>query len=157
MSKNGDSSLRPSRHKLPSPMNAAALETTMGPVRESFRALATTIVPEAGELDARGWDELERIIEQGLSSRPPSVRRQLRFLVRALNVLPVFRFGRTFLWLDPARRTAFLLAIENAPLLLLRRGFWGLRTLVFMGYYGRDEARAAIGYRADPRGWEARA
>lgn len=132
------------------------LEGTFGPVRESFRALATTIVPEAERLDGSGWDELETIVERGLSVRPASIRRQLRFLVRALNVLPVLRFGKTFRSLDAAKRTAFLLAVEDAPLLLLRRGFWGLRTLVFMGYYGREEARAAIGYRADARGWEAR-
>ena len=41
-------------------------------------------------------------------------------------------------------------------MLAVRRGFWGLRTLVFMGYYARPEAAAAIGYRADVRGWEAR-
>ena len=46
--------------------------------------------------------------------------------------------------------------MENAPLLLMRRGFWGIKTLVFMGYYGRDEARAEVGYRATVRGWAAR-
>jgi hypothetical protein len=130
--------------------------STFGPVRASFRALATTIVPEANALDENGWLELERIVEEGLASRPPSIRRQLRFLVRILNVLPLFRFGGTFRNIDPPRRTKFLLAIQDAPLLLLRRGFWGLRTLVFMGYYGREAARAAIGYRADPRGWDIR-
>ncbi|HYM61696.1 MAG TPA: hypothetical protein VEZ11_12495 [Thermoanaerobaculia bacterium] len=130
-------------------------EGTFVPVREIFRALAATIVPEAQALDDRGWTELEEIVEEGLAPRPKSIRRQLRILVRALNVIPVFRFGRTFRALDPAKRTAFLLSVQDAPLLLLRRGFWGLRTLVFMGYYGRHEASAAIGYRADPRGWEA--
>jgi hypothetical protein len=135
------------------PMSAAM---TFAPVRERFRSIACVIVPEATALDDAGWTELEGIVEKGLATRPPSVRRQLRILVRVLDLLPLFRFGRTLRALDPARRTRFLLAIENAPLLLLRRGFWGLRTLVFMGYYGREEAAAAIGYRADPRGWEAR-
>ena len=130
--------------------------TTFAPVRETFRNLATTIVPEAAALDERGWEELEQIIERGLRARPDSIRRQLRILVRALNVLPLFRFGKTFGALDAATRTAFLEKIQNAPLLVLRRGFWGLRTLVFMGYYSRDEARDAIGYRADPRGWQVR-
>ncbi|HSP35980.1 MAG TPA: hypothetical protein VLU46_16840, partial [Thermoanaerobaculia bacterium] len=58
--------------------------------------------------------------------------------------------------LDAAKRTTFLEAVQDAPLLPLRRGFWGLRTLVFMGYYSRDDARTAIGYRADPRGWAVR-
>lgn len=129
---------------------------TFGPVRESFRALAVTIVPEACSLDARAWDDLERIVEEGLASRPPSIRRQLRFFVRLLDLLPVLRFGRTFRSLDPSRRTTFLLGVQDAPVLLIRRGFWGLRTLVYMGYYSRQEARDAIGYRADARGWEVR-
>lgn len=130
--------------------------TTFAPVRDSFRALARTIVPEATALDDAEWTEVERIIEQGLASRPASVRRQLRVLVRALDLIPLLRYGRTFRALDGDRRTRFLLGVQDAPLLLLRRGFWGLRTLVFMGYYGRPAAAAAIGYRADRRGWEAR-
>jgi hypothetical protein len=46
--------------------------------------------------------------------------------------------------------------LETARLVLVRRGFWGLRTLILMGYYGRPAAAAAIGYRADPQGWEMR-
>ena len=133
-----------------------ARETIFGPVILSFRALAGTIVPEAGALDEVAWRNLEQIVEEGLASRPASIRRQLRLLVRALDLLPLLRYGKRFRTLDPARRAAFLLGVRDAPVLLLRRGFWGLRTLVFMGYYGRQEARDAIGYRADARGWDAR-
>jgi hypothetical protein len=129
-------------------------DATFAPVRDRFRAIARTIVGEADALDEVGWTELESIIERGLASRPASVRRQLRILVRALDLIPVLRYGRTFRNLDRARRTRFLLAVQDAPLLLLRRGFWGLRTLVFMGYYGRADAAAMIGYRGDLRGWE---
>lgn len=131
-------------------------DSTFAPVRDRFRALARTIVPEAEVLDDAAWSEVERIIEQGLASRPRSVRRQLRMLVRVLDLIPLLRYGRTFRSLDRERRTRFLLAVQDASSLLLRRGFWGLRTLVFMGYYGRADAAAAIGYRADPRGWEIR-
>lgn len=133
------------------------MSTSLGPVRNSFRALASSIVPEAERLDERGWVELEQIVEHALSARPAKMQRQLLLFIRALNVLPLFRFGRTFLSLDPVRRTKFLLAIQDAPLVLVRRGFWGLRTLVFMGYYTRDSVRAEIGYRASARGWLARA
>ncbi len=137
-------------------MTARPSEPTFAPVRESFRALGMTIVPEAERLSPDEWTEVEQIVEQGLASRPASIRRQLRLFVRILNFLPLLRFGRTFRDLDPERRTRFLLAIQDAPLLLLRRGFWGIRTLVFMGYYARAGARGEIGYRADVRGWEAR-
>lgn len=131
-------------------------EGTLSPVRRGFRALAETIVPESKQLDDAAWEDLERIVEQALSAQPESLRKQLRLLIRALNLLPVLRFGRTFRSLEAGKRTLFLHGIENAPLLALRRGFWGLRTLVFLGYYGRREAGESIGYRADPRGWEAR-
>ncbi len=129
---------------------------TFAPVRSTFRALAASIVPESVRLDEKGWTELEAIVDEGLAARPESIRRQLRIFVRALNLLPLLRFGRTFRGLDPQRRTAFLLAVQDAPLLLVRRGFWGVRTLIYMGYYGRDDARREVGYRADVRGWQVR-
>jgi hypothetical protein len=131
-------------------------EGFLSPVRKSFRAMATAIVPESAQLDDAAWEDLERIVEKALSAQPESLRMQLRLLIRALNLLPVLRFGRTFRSLEAGKRALFLHGIENAPLLALRRGFWGLRTLVFLGYYGRRESGESIGYRADPRGWEAR-
>jgi hypothetical protein len=53
----------------------------------------------------------------------------------------------------PTRRAKFLEEVERSPLLLVRRGFWGIRTLIMMGYYARPEAKAEIGYRATGRGW----
>ncbi len=126
------------------------------PVRAPFRALATTFVPEAASLGERDWAEAEAIVERALSDRPASLRRQVVLLIRALEWLPVFRFGRRLTRLDAARRDAFLGALERSPLLLLRRGIWGLRTLAFMGYYARPAAADAIGYRARLRGWESR-
>lgn len=131
-------------------------ELVLEPVRIPFRALARTFVPETAQLDERAWQDLERIVEDALAARPPRIRRQLAVLIRLLDVLPVFCYGRRFTAMDDARRTRFLRAVQDAPILLLRRGVWGLRTLVFMGYYARAEAAALIGYRAHPRGWEAR-
>lgn len=131
-------------------------ESTFGPVRETFRAIATTVVPEAVRLAPEEWSEVEQIVERGLASRPQSIRRQLRLFVRILDVLALLRFGKAFRALDAKRRANFLLAVQDAPILLFRRGFWGIRTLVFMGYYSRSAAREEIGYRANVRGWQGR-
>jgi hypothetical protein len=125
-------------------------------VRDTFRAVAVTVVPEASTLDESGWKALEALVEKTLAKRPPGMRRQLVLFVRAIEHLPRFRWGRPFTALSQEARTRMLSSLERSPLLLLRRGFWGLRTLVFLGYYARPEAAAAIGYRADARGWEAR-
>lgn len=126
------------------------------PVRPVFRALAATIVPDAAHLDERGWSDLERIVEDVLASRPERMRRQLALFVRALDVIPLARHGRRFTALDAERRTRVLRGVQDAPLLFMRRGFWGLRTLVYMGYYARPEGAATTGWRANPLGWQAR-
>jgi hypothetical protein len=118
--------------------------------------MASTFVPEAKDLDERGWSDVEAIAERFLASKPEGIRRQVVLLVRLLQLLPILRWGRPFTALSPERRSRFLAALQDSPLLLLRRGIWGLRTIAFMGYYARAEAAAAIGYRADKRGWEAR-
>ena len=38
-------------------------DPVLPPVRAVFRAIARTVVPEAAELDAAAWTELERIVE----------------------------------------------------------------------------------------------
>lgn len=121
-----------------------------------FRAIATTIVPEAERLTAAEWAELERIVEEVLRQRPPRMRRQLGLLIRVIDWAAVLAAGRRFSALEAPERLRFLERLSRAPILRLRRGVWGLRTLVLMGFYARPEARATIGYRADKRGWEAR-
>ena len=125
-------------------------------VRPVFRAIAATVVPEAAALDERDWAALETIVVDALAIRPPKLQRQLLTFIRLVEWLPLPRYGRRFTRLDADRRTRVLRALQDAPVLLLRRGCWGLRTLVLMGYYGRPAALQEIGYRADPKGWEVR-
>jgi hypothetical protein len=126
------------------------------PVRATVRAIASTIVPEASDLDEPGWTSLERIIERALAARPRSVQRQVVLFMRVVNVVSIMRYGRGVARLGAEQRRAVLDWLQDAPLLVLRRGLWGIRTLALMGYYARPEAARAIGYRADPRGWDAR-
>jgi len=126
------------------------------PVQRPFRAIALTVVPEAARLSDRGWEELERLVEHRLATQPAKTRRQVRFFIRVLQWLPLLRFGRTFTGLDATRRLRVLQTVGDAPVLLLRRGVWGLRVLVQLGYYAQPHVAAEIGYLADPRGWEAR-
>ncbi len=130
-------------------------DRVLEPVKPVFRAIAETVVPESARLDSAGWKQLETIIGDLLLSKPASMRKQILVFIRLLNWLTVFRYGRRFTKLPPGKRTRFLSAVENSSLTLFRLGFWGLRSLVFMGYYGRPEAATEIGYTADPRGWEA--
>lgn len=120
-----------------------------------FRAVVSTIVPEAAVLDELGWRDVLQVIESLLRDRPESLKRQIRIFLRAIEWLPVVRYGRPFTRLDPNIRARVLAHLENDRIQKVRVGFWGLRTLVLAGYYGRPQAAQAIGYAAGPRGWEA--
>lgn len=125
-------------------------------VRPILRAIATAVVPEAARLDDPGWLDVERIVAGAVAARPAALRGQILLFIRLIEWAPLLRHGARFSRLDAGRRARFLSALENAPLLPIRRGFWGLRTLLLMGYYGRPEAAREIGYRAVPDGWAVR-
>ena len=128
----------------------------LAPHRKTFRAFATTVVPEMTALDEAGWSEVEGTVEHALARRPKKMRRQLRLLLGVIENLPRVRYGRGFSALDAGRRTTMIDTLQYAPVKLLRRGVWGLRTLVLMGCYTREPAMRELGYRARAGGWGAR-
>ncbi len=134
-------------------------EPGRGPVLSSLRgplrAVASVVLPSPEALDEEGWTEAEKIIEKALAPKPAGVKLQLRLFLRALNLLPLVTSGRTFVGLPRDRRAAFLRRLHSSPIMPLRRGLWGIRTLLFMGYYNQPRVREAIGYGADPWGWTA--
>jgi hypothetical protein len=129
--------------------------TVLAPVRAVFRAIVVTIVPDSKQLDEPGWLALEELVEDALEIRPRTLRSQLQLFLRAIEWLPVLRYGRTFVALRDEQRSRVLTYLQDHQLERIRCGFWGLRTLAFLGYYGRPEGARAIGYVPDPRGWEA--
>ena len=125
--------------------------------RRTFRAVTLTVVPEAIRLPENEWVAIESIVADALAPRPRAMLRQLGVFMHVIDIVAFLRRGRRFRALGSSARTRILQGFERSSVLLLRRGFWGLRTLALMGYYARPEARRDIGYRADARGWEARA
>jgi len=139
--------------------NREAATTTstsvLGSLRPVFRAIASVVIPDTDGFDDAAWGELESLAEESLRTRPAALHRQIRLLLRVIQWLPVLRFGRTFTSLDTSRRTQFLAGLQTSRVDRLRVGFWGLRTLVLLGHYGRPAAAARIGYEPNARGWEA--
>lgn len=130
--------------------------SALAPVQATFRAVAETVVPEMASLTPDAWREVESVVEAALASRPEAMRRQLVAFLRIIELLPLLRRFRRFSHLTPQQRTAVLHGLESSRHLLVRRGFWGVRTLVFMGYYTREDVQGALGYRAHADGWSAR-
>src|SRR5271166_4084485 len=130
-----------------------ASHSVLAPVRAVFRAVVPTLVPAAKELDEPGWQELEALVEDALAIRPPALRKELQLFLGAIEWLPVVRYGCTFSGLGEEKRNCVLRHLQDHPVERVRCGFWGLRTLALLGYYGRPEGAHSIGYVPDQRGW----
>lgn len=128
----------------------------IAPLPPVFRAVVCTVVPEGRDLDESDWDELEALVRDSLERRPAHLRRRLALFMWLVQWAPLLRYGRPFTALNPTPRSRVLSWLQNHRISLIRIGFWGLRTLAMLGYYGRPAAAKAIGYEPDARGWDAR-
>ncbi|MGQ0704412.1 MAG: hypothetical protein ACT4PM_14960, partial [Gemmatimonadales bacterium] len=102
------------------------------------------------------WAEAEATVERFVMTRPRALRRQLNALIGFLEIAARLRHGTRLARLAPRQRTRLLEGLARSRVLLLRRGIWGLRTLVMLGWYTQAGVAATIGYRASPGGWDAR-
>jgi len=124
-------------------------------VEPAFRALAETFVPDLAEAGGDEWSRLTEVVDGALRRRPPAIGRQLVLFVRVLDWLPLFTAGRRFAALELGDRRAFLERMQDSRWLVVRRGVWGLRSVVFLGYYSRPEVHARLGYHPHRDGWDA--
>lgn len=125
------------------------------PVRAALRAMARAMVPATQQYAEADWADFEQRIEGALAPRPPRVRAQFATFVRLANWLAVPLAGKPLVALAPAAAERVLHRLERAPVALIRRGTWGVRTMAFLGHYTRASAIAASGWRGDARGWDA--
>lgn len=115
--------------------------------KEAFLlVVARRIVPEVAALDERGLAHFAAIIDRALGDRPEDVRKKFATFLGVLRWAPVLRYGAPLDRLAPRRQDAVLRWFEDAPVGLLRQGTWGLKSMVFMGFYGRAEVWDEIGY-----------
>ena len=124
-------------------------------LRPKLRALAISFIPETALAGDPEWAALEATVEQAVSSRP-GLHRQLALLIGLLDAAALLRYGSGLARLDESRRGSLLAQLAVARLPLLRRGIWGLRTLLMLGWYTQPAVAAALGYRAQAAGWSAR-
>ncbi len=122
----------------------------------AFRAFAQSFIPETAGATEPEWRNLEAAVQSALEARPVTVRRQILLFVRLVDLAARARHRHAFGTLDPARSARLLQGFARSRVLLFRRGVWGLRTLVMLGWYTDPGVIAALGYRAAPAGWDAR-
>jgi hypothetical protein len=120
------------------------------PLSEHQRAflltLAARIVPWSVNLPPDRRAACLQLIGDTLASRRLAMQRQFGLFLGVLRWAPALRYLRPFDALDPHRQDAVLRWFQDCPFALIRSGFWGLRTLVFLGCYGHPDVGASIAY-----------
>jgi hypothetical protein len=112
-------------------------------------------LPDANSLSESEWLVLYAVIDQALVSRPKAVRKQLSAFISLIRIMTFVRHAKSFTALPTRQRFGLLHSLETSRIAILRKGMWGLRTVLMMGFYARPNAAIAIGYRADRKGWAA--
>jgi len=113
--------------------------------------LGTRMAPGIAGLDRRGVKRFRLVIRRMLLRRSAAERFQVRLLLFVIRWLPAPVFLRPFERIPRGAQDWILRRFETAPFRLLRAGFWGLKTLVFMGHYGQPNVAREIHYTPDLR------
>jgi hypothetical protein len=108
--------------------------------------VAGDVVPAMGAADREVRRDFREIIDKALAARPAGVRRQFGTFLAVLRLAPVVRFGASYPRLDPERRRRVLAWFQDCPVSLFRKGFWGVKALVFMGFYAQLATAPQIHY-----------
>ncbi len=108
--------------------------------------LALVLVPPARELSTEQRTRFHTLIEDMLSTRPKIMVRLVGIFLAVLRWAPLLRFGGRLDHLPTEQQIRTLRWFEECPLGTIRTGFWGVKTLVFLGYYGQPEIARANGW-----------
>jgi hypothetical protein len=113
----------------------------------TFRAAGSCIVPDEPGSPGGGSEQVLCVADAMLARRPQADQRKIAAFLRALELLPLVRYGRRFSALraeQRARVLGFLGSTTISP--LLRLGTFGIKTYVLMGYYGSESTWAELSY-----------
>ena len=128
-------------------MDSPARHPVLGSRQQRFLlCLAARIVPESAGAPPQVTDPLLATVDEELRPRPRLQQLEFKLLLFAIRWMTVPFTLHRFERLPGERQDRWLGFLENAPLTLLRVGIWGLKTLVFLGYYTQDGVLQRIVY-----------
>ncbi len=128
-------------------MDSPARQPVLGSRQQRFLlCLAARIVPESAGAPPQVTDPLLAAVDEELRPRPRLQQLEFKLLLFAIRWMTVPFTLHRFERLPGERQDRWLGFLENAPLTLLRVGIWGLKTLVFLGYYSQDGVLRRIVY-----------
>lgn len=127
-------------------MPAASASFLSGKRLVRFEALQADLVPRARRFDEPARAASRKLVDDLVGAMPPANQRKLGLFLAIIDVLALFFGLRPYRALPEARRQRLLAWLFDAPIGLLRKGFWGLNSLARLGVYGNPAIWPEIGY-----------
>ncbi len=112
-----------------------------------FEALQSRLVPRSASFTPAEREASRTLVNDLVGRMPAANRRKLGLFLVIIDVLSFFFGLRPFRELPETRQERVLGILFDAPVGLLRKGFWGLNTLARLGVYGQTSLYSEIGYR----------
>ncbi|WP_394850296.1 gluconate 2-dehydrogenase subunit 3 family protein [Pendulispora brunnea] len=117
-------------------------------VEHAARRIAAADAPEDASIPSADDTDVAGFVDGYVAKLPSDMRTDLlRFLAVLEHVAPLAQgYGTRFSRLPAADQDRVLTSLEQSSTLLLRAGFEGLKSLVFMGYYRDPRTWKILGY-----------
>jgi len=110
-----------------------------------LRFLSAAMIPSCD-----GNDELQTEIVQNFgriySDLDADSQKNLLLFLKVLRILSRLRFLKDWRKMSVESRHRFFEFVESFPVGLIRAGFFGIRSLLFLSYYATESAWQRIGY-----------
>lgn len=116
--------------------------------------LAKRIVPPVGDLDEAEQMAVVKAVDEALALRTPAIQLQFKVFLDLIRLSTLVRHRKTLERLPFEKLDVQLTKLENHPVAKFRTGFWGVKTLIYMGYYGDPDRAAQFDYTPSLKGNE---
>jgi hypothetical protein len=114
--------------------------------QERFEALQARLVPRSEKFETTERAESRRLINELVGKMPEANQRKLGLFLVIIDLISLFFGLKPFRKLSRDKQERVLAWLFDAPVGLLRKGFWGLNTLAKLGVYGQTSLYPEIGY-----------
>lgn len=141
-------SLLPSATRVPYP--SGGLEFFRPSSYSTFLAIVSRIVPRDGDLPAAETPETVRVADRLMAEKEPAVQADFRKFLAVFEWLALLLHGKRFSRLAPDKQDLYMRLWEDSPARKMRQGFWGAKTLSYIGFYSRPESWDETGYGGPP-------
>ena len=118
--------------------------------RKTVQALGDTLFPSVAAGDPSGGDILPDALDQFLPALASEKQKGVLLLLNILDVGAIFRYGRRFSRLAPAKRTRYLDGWMRSRLAFRRIVYRAIRELCGTLYYQDERTWSNIGYDGPP-------